>query len=180
MKTLVMVDVQSLFYGMKRVTGDYFARVDYQKLRDLLKEGSDVLQLNAYIMTLVTDQNRRGQKSDENFAKMLRKFGYNVKRHYCTMEITDGATRNVTVSKPTQMTREIVLDAIRFLPTVDRVIIVSGSGAMLPVARKAKELGKQVWVACFEKAGDLNRELRKAVDNVITLDAEMQWKPNVG
>lgn len=177
MKTLAMVDCQSLFYGMKRVTGDYFARVDYQKLRDVLKEGSDTLQATVYIMTLVTDQNRRGQKSDENFTKMLRKFGYNVKRHYCTVAITDGATRNVTVSKPTQMTREIVLDSIRLLPTVDRLIIVSGSGAMLPVARKAKELGKEVWVSCFEKAGDLNRELRKAVDKVIVLDASIQWVP---
>ena len=69
----------------------------------------------------------------------------------------------------------MILDAIRYIPAYDQVVIVSGAGATISVAEKAHENGKRVIVAAFEKAGDLNQELKARADKLVQLDASFRF-----
>jgi uncharacterized LabA/DUF88 family protein len=68
----------------------------------------------------------------------------------------------------------MVFDALHYLDIIDKLVIVSGNGVLAEAAKTAKTKGKIVWVACFEKSGDLHREFRPIVDKVIGLDETLK------
>lgn len=177
MKSVVFVDIQNVFYGLKRITGDQRARCDFVKLRNVLSSSEDDLFL-AYIVTPVmgADSPRpHVMKDDAWFIHFLRKSGYQVRRHFA--RVFQSKDDDSVQFDRTSPVREMVIDSLRHIHSFDRVVIVSGSGATIPLADKAHELGKLVVVASFERAGDLNPGLKARADETVQLDASFQYVP---
>lgn len=176
-KSVVFVDVQNLYYGMRRVTGDPAARCDYVALRNVLRSSPDDLFL-AYVVTPVLGADSEYphvMKDDAWFIRFLRKSGYQVRRHFARVyQSRDGDGVQFDHTSPI---REMVFDSARYTHAFDRVVIVSGSGAMIQIADRARELGKRVAVACFERAKDLNPALKIRADEVIQLEAGLRYVP---
>ena len=170
MKTLGLVDLQNIWYGMQRVTG-LAARIDFVKLRKAISTSEEDLMI-AYVITPVQGETKQPLRDDRKFAAFLKKAGFSVHRQYAQINMDDSG---VHFDKSHTADR-MFFDVVKFLPSFDRLVVVSGSGAMIPLVNKAKSDGKPVVIASFDKAGDLNRELGALADSLIHLDASYKFE----
>lgn len=186
MKVAAFCDVQNLFHGLTRVTGDKRARVDYSRLRKILSEGADEIKMTAYLMTPVEKipidkppspippEDQTGFV-DDSFVVLLRRLGYSVRRNFCSMKVQETDEARYVYYVRTSMARAVYNDVKDCLDDYQRFILVSGAGALVPTAKMVKEAGKTLWVAAFAKSGDLNAEYRRIADKVIPLDETLRW-----
>lgn len=185
MKSLVLVDVPQLWHGIKRVTGDPKARLDYVRLRKELSESPQDVFI-AYLACLVSARGGHPLRDDSNFTNLLNRSGYLVHRSYVPVKSGEMGPRQ---EDPTASVYGPALTAtITRLPEFDVLRIVSGSGGFIPMAEHAKELGKTVVVYSFGKlpsgnshkvsgAGDLNPTLHELADCTIFLNASYVYDP---
>jgi hypothetical protein len=174
-RTLAVVDVQNIFYGLKRVTGVGEARFDYVRFRKEMTTSPEDLFV-AYVVTPVVGRDSVAGiplRDDSAFVHFMKKAGYKIQRHFARVYMEEG-DKEVQFDRTSPADR-MFLDTLRYLGSYDRLVIVSGSGSMIPLAEKAKEKGKKVVVASFDKAGDLNRELAALADELVHLDATYRY-----
>lgn len=173
-RTLAFVDCQQLFFGLKRVTGRHTDRIDYVKLRSKLGSSSKDMFF-AYIISplAAAGEGKKIPLHDESkFIRFLTGYGYTVRRHFAKVEFNRA---DMLQFSNTSAIREMTADSIRYMPEFDRIVLASGSGSMIGLADRAHELGKNVVVASFSHAGDLNRELEAKADVLYQLDASFRY-----
>ena len=181
-----MVDVPQLWHGIKRVTGDPAARVDYVRLRKEISRSSGD-RFIAYLVCLTSARGGRPLRDDSGFATLLSRAGYEVHRSYVPVRSADCGPRSeestISVYSPA------MLDAVVSLPEFDTLAVVSGAGGFIPIAEHAKTLGKDVVVYAFGRSpvrteshgrgpGDLNPTLFGIADRFISLDASYAYDPH--
>lgn len=182
-RVLFLVDVQNIFHGMKRATGDPSVRVDFRKLRETLMSGVQTGIFVAYVPTPVQSISRTFENEciepgvqfisgfvNDNFVKMLISNGYKVKRF--PMEMRVDATGKHQYVSTERLVSSMELEIFRWINAVDSVVIVSGAGKMIPVAQQIRNTGRKVKLACINKASDTNKVLVENVDEVIYLSTE--------
>lgn len=162
-RSLVIVDVQSLFLGAREYAG-ILARMDYVRLKDLFKElegDTTIIDKVAYILASPLHDDRR-------FIQFLKKNNY------------------ITIRKPAQLNRigngdepalksqswadAMVWEAIKMLPKYDSIIIVSGNGQFNSVLSAAKQNNKRTTVVSFKAS--LQSTLSSSADKVVILDSK--------
>jgi len=185
LKTFVVCDIQNIFHGLIRTTGDPRARVDYVKLKRIVTHPGEETLLTAYIVTPVASTEIQ-EKSlippeqqtgfiDDSFVELLKRLGYKVRRSFCSMKVNETAeVRHVNYVR-TSMAHAVYQDVREVLAYYDKVVLVSGAGALLPTANMVKEAGKVLWVVAFIRAGDLNSEYRRIADKILPLNDTLRW-----
>lgn len=166
MRNLAIVDVQTLFLASREEYGP-LARIDYVKLRSLLKQDTlDITDAVAYILASPYHDDRR-------FIRFLKKHGYILIRKFAQLDIPRVAspandTEESIKFKNRSWIDSMVWESIKMLPRYDHIYIVSGNGQFCTVVDAAHKNGKKVTVVSFK--GSLQKELAAMADNLITLD----------
>lgn len=163
MRNLGIVDIQTLFLASREEYGP-LARVDYVKLRSLLKQDTlDITDAVAYILASPYHDDRR-------FIRFLKKHGYILIRKFAQLDIPRSTVTDEQEIKFKNRSwiDSMVWESIKMLPRYDHIYIVSGNGQFCTVVDAAHKNNKKVTVISFK--GSLQKELAAMADNVVILD----------
>jgi hypothetical protein len=181
------VDIQNLFHGLCRMTGDRQARVDYIRLRNMIRGEALDVEITAYVMTPVKELPVEDPSSDsvppedrvgfvdDRFVDLLKRLGYRVRRDFCAMQVTETDDERYVSYVRTSMARSVYRDVREVLDSCDIILLVSGVGALLPTAEMVKAAKKELWIAAFVRAGDMHSEYKRIADRIIPLDTSLRW-----
>jgi uncharacterized LabA/DUF88 family protein len=145
-KTVVLVDVQNLFYSARNL---YNSKIDYAKLLENLTNLHDISRVLAYVV-------QRPDVSQTGFLDALLSFGYDVR-------IKEGRARVDSQNEP-RASYEVMLtiDAMEFSAKADNIILVTGDNQYAPLVRHLRSKGCRVEVMYVD--GSLGRELSSVAD----------------
>lgn len=183
-KRLVLVDVQHLFYGIKRFTGDQTARLDYGKLFKLV---TDDRPNNTLVMAyVITPSQTKDQPQppmnpgssgfytgyiDDRFVNMLSHTGYRIRRSIGHPQIDDNG--GIQFERGGSI-RNMMWDFIGH-PGIEELWIVSGYGQVMKLVEKAKEGRVKTTIISFPS--DIHSVLQEAADKIIHLDGDYKFVP---
>lgn len=148
-KVLVLVDVPNIYFTLRK---NLDGRLDYTKFLNRLQESFIIHRAIAY----------GGQLSDEaeSFISVLQSVGYET-RFKPVQVFSDG-------SKRANFDLDIAMDAVRILPSVDIVVLVSGDGDFVPVIEYIQSRGKR----CFVWGSKISKELRSIANEAFEITPE--------
>ncbi len=148
----VFIDTQNLYHSAKNLFG---ARVNFGAILKEAVAGRNVIRAIAYVI--------KTESGDEkNFFEALGKVGIEAKVKDL-QTFGDG-------TKKADWDVGLAVDAIRFSPTLDVVIIVSGDGDFVPLVEYLKSKDIQVEVMAFARSA--SGKLKEVADDFIDLGAD--------
>jgi uncharacterized LabA/DUF88 family protein len=145
----VFIDTQNLYHSARNL---YKARVNFGAVLKEAVAGRKLVRAIAYVITSETGE-------EKNFFEALGKLGIETKTK--DLQIFYGG------SKKGDWDVGLAVDAIKFAPKLDAVVLVAGDGDYVPMVEYIQNLGVQVEGISFGKS--TSGKLREAVDDFIDL-----------
>lgn len=150
-RVAIFLDTQNIYHSARNF---YQKKVDFWKLVNLLVEERTLVHVFAYVIK--TDLSPK----EINFFESLAQMGIKL-RIKEAVSYPDGTVK-------ADWDVGLAIDAIRFSPSVDVVILVTGDGDFAPLLEYLKNNGKQVEVAGFGK--NTSVKLKETCDYFYDLD----------
>lgn len=145
----VFIDTQNLYHSAKNL---YKARVNFASIMKEAVAGRSIVRAIAYVITT--------ESGDESgFFEALGKLGIETKTK--DLQIFSGG------AKKADWDVGLAVDAIKFAPKLDAVVIASGDGDFVPLVEYLKLQGIQVEVISFGKSSSL--KLKEVADDFIDM-----------
>lgn len=145
----VFIDTQNLYHSARNL---YKARVNFGAVLKEAVAGRKLVRAVAYVITSETGE-------EKNFFEALEKLGIETKTK--DLQVFYGG------SKKGDWDVGLAVDAIKFAPKLDAVVLVAGDGDYVPMVEYIQNLGVQVEAISFGKS--TSGKLRDAVDDFIDL-----------
>jgi len=145
----VFIDTQNLYHSARNL---YKARVNFGAVLKEAVAGRKLVRAIAYVITSETGE-------EKNFFEALGKLGIETKTK--DLQVFYGG------SKKGDWDVGLAVDAIKFAPKLDAVVLVAGDGDYVPMVEYIQNLGVQVEGISFGKS--TSGKLREAVDDFIDL-----------
>jgi len=145
----VFIDTQNLYHSARNL---YKARVNFGAVLKEAVAGRKLVRAVAYVIT--------SEAGDEkNFFEALGKLGIETKTK--DLQVYYGGF------KKGDWDVGLAVDAIKFAPKLDAVVLVAGDGDYVPMVEYIQSMGVQVEAISFGKS--TSGKLREAVDDFIDL-----------
>ncbi|KKR34898.1 MAG: hypothetical protein UT67_C0005G0010 [Candidatus Magasanikbacteria bacterium GW2011_GWA2_40_10] len=148
----VFIDVQNMYYSAKNLFG---AKVNFGNIVKEATAGRKLIRAIAYVVSTEG-------KEEQPFFDALYNVGIETKDK--PLQIFLGG------EKKADWDVGLAVDAIRFSPSLDAIILVSGDGDYIPLVDYLRSQGKQVEVIAF--GGTTSGKLIDAVDDFIDLSQD--------
>lgn len=145
----VLIDVQNLYHSAKNL---YNARVNFREILKTAVSERSLIRAFGYVVSTKTGEERP-------FFDALTKLGIETRVREL-QEFYGG-------QKKADWDVGIVIDAIRILPSIDALVLVSGDGDFLSLVEYLKNQGKRVEVIAFGKSA--SGKLKEDADEFIDL-----------
>ena len=134
-RVAVFVDVQNMYYSAKNL---YQSKVDFGKLLSYGVAGRRLIRAFAYVI-------KADVGAEKEFFEALHKIGYEVREK--ELQIFYGG------AKKGDWDVGLCMDAVRVMPKVDAMILVSGDGDYTDLLDYARSQGVRTEVIAFGKTG---------------------------
>ncbi len=148
-RVAVLVDVQNLYYSAKNL---YSAKVNFKNLLDLCVQGRILTRGIAYVINA-----NEGEPNE--FFDAVNNAGFETKEK--PLQTFFGG------AKKGDWDVGIAMDAVRFAPKVDSIVLCSGDGDYNPLVTYLQSAGCLVEVVAFAKTA--NKQLIEACDDFIDI-----------
>ena len=148
-RVAVFIDTQNLYHSARNLYG---AKVNFGAVLKEAVAGRHLVRAVAYVITTETQE-------EKSFFEALNSLGIETKTK--DLQIFLGG------AKKADWDVGIAVDAIRFAPKVDAVVISSGDGDFIPLVEYLKFMGTQVEVITFGRSA--SGRLREAADDFIDM-----------
>lgn len=145
----VFIDTQNLYHSARNL---YKARVNFGAVLKEAVAGRKLVRAIAYVITSEAGDER-------SFFEALEKLGIETKTK--DLQVFYGG------SKKGDWDVGLAVDAIKFAPKLDALVLVAGDGDYVPMVEYIQSLGVQVEGISFGKS--TSGKLREAVDDFIDL-----------
>ena len=145
----IFIDTQNLYHSAKNL---YKARVNFSAIVKEALAGRQLIRAIAYVITTETGE-------EKNFLEALEKAGIETKAK--PLQVFFGG------AKKADWDVGMAVDAIKFSPKLDVVVIVSGDGDFVPLVEYLKAQS-QVEVIAFGKSS--STQLREIADDFLDLE----------
>lgn len=158
-RSVIMIDGAGIHDTLRAINAD----IDYLKLRQLFV-GEIQLVRAIYYALIGTDEEAFGLR------RLLEWLDYNgyVVRERPSREFTDGNGRRI---KRGRVSLEMAVDALEMAPVIDRLILFSGDGAVVPLVKAVQRRGVCVTAVSTLalKPPIIAKELRRQVDHFVDM-----------
>ncbi len=148
----VFIDVQNMYYSAKNLFG---AKVNFGNIVKEATAGRKLIRAIAYVVSTES-------KEEQPFFDALYNVGIETKDK--PLQIFLGG------EKKADWDVGLAVDAIRFSPGLDAIVLVSGDGDYIPLVEYLRSHGKQVEVIAF--GGTTSGKLIDAADDFIDLSQD--------
>jgi len=148
----VFIDVQNMYYSAKNLFG---AKVNFGNIVKEATAGRKLIRAIAYVVSTES-------KEEQPFFDALYNVGIETKDK--PLQIFLGG------EKKADWDVGLAVDAIRFSPSLDAIVLVSGDGDYIPLVEYLRSQGKQVEVMAF--GGTTSGKLIEAADDFIDLSQD--------
>ena len=145
----VLIDVQNMYHSAKNLYG---ARVNFKEVMKAAVAGRKLIRAIAYVIRTETGE-------EKAFFEALTKMGIEVKMK--DLQIFYGGL------KKADWDVGIAVDAIRLLPLLDVIVLISGDGDFCPLVEYLRNEGRQVETIAFGKSA--SAKLKELADDFIDL-----------
>ena len=145
----VLIDVQNMYHSAKNLYG---ARVNFKEVMKAAVAGRKLIRAIAYVIKTETGE-------EKAFFEALTKMGIEVKTK--DLQIFYGGL------KKADWDVGIAVDAIRLLPLLDVIVLISGDGDFCPLVEYLRNEGRQVETIAFGKSA--SAKLKELADDFIDL-----------
>ncbi|MFZ2663870.1 MAG: NYN domain-containing protein [Patescibacteria group bacterium] len=149
-RVAIFVDVQNMYYSAKNLYG---AKVDFGRVLASGVAGRKLVRAFAYVI-------KADVGAEKDFFGALQKIGYEVKEK--DLQIFLGG------AKKGDWDVGLCMDAVRMVPKIDVMILVSGDGDYTDLLEYARSQGVRTEVIAFGKTG--SSRLFSEADFVIDMD----------
>jgi len=146
----VLIDVQNMYHSAKNLYG---ARVNFKEVMKAAVAGRKLIRAIAYVIKTETGE-------EKAFFEALTKMGIEVKTK--DLQIFYGGL------KKADWDVGMAVDAIRLLPLLDVIVLISGDGDFCPLVEYLRNEGRQVETIAFGKSA--SAKLKELADDFIDLD----------
>ena len=146
----IFVDVQNMYYSAKNLYG---SKVDFGKVLAAGVAGRKLVRAFAYVI-------KADVGAEKDFFEALQKIGYEVKEK--DLQVFLGG------SKKGDWDVGLCMDAVRMVPKMDAMVLVSGDGDYTDLLEYARSQGVRTEVIAFGKTG--SSRLFGLADFVIDMD----------
>lgn len=134
-RVAVFVDVQNMYYSAKNLYG---AKVDFSKVLSVGVGARRLVRAFTYVI-------RADVGAEREFFEALHKIGYEVREK--ELQIFYGG------SKKGDWDVGLCMDAVRLIPKIDAMVLVSGDGDYTDLLEYARSQGVRTEVIAFSKTG---------------------------
>jgi uncharacterized LabA/DUF88 family protein len=157
----VFVDIQNMYYSAKNL---YSSKVDFGKLLNTAVSGRKLIRAFAYVI-------KADVGSEREFFEALNKIGYEVREK--ELQIFYGG------AKKGDWDVGLCMDAVRTMPKIDTMVLVSGDGDYTDLLDYARSQGLRTEVIAFGKTGSsrLFTEADLVTDMGLTPEKYLIGKP---
>ncbi len=145
----VFIDIQNMYYSAKNLFGQ---KVHFGNIVKEATAGRKLIRAIAYVVRTET-------KEEQPFFDALYNLGIETREK--PLQVFYGG------EKKADWDVGVTVDAIRFAPSLDAIILVSGDGDYVPLVEYLRNQGKQVEVMAF--GGTASSKLVEAADDFIDL-----------
>jgi uncharacterized protein (TIGR00288 family) len=145
----VLIDVQNMYHSARNLYG---TRVNFNEVMKNAVAGRKLIRAIAYVIRTETGE-------EKAFFEALTKIGIEVKMK--DLQVFYGGL------KKADWDVGIAVDAIRLLPLLDVVVLISGDGDFCPLVEYLKNEGRQIEVIAFGKSA--SGKLKELADDFIDL-----------
>lgn len=145
----ILIDVQNMYHSAKNL---YNSRVNFKELLKTAVAERKLIRAIAYLI-------RTESGEEKAFCEALSKMGIEVKMK--DLQVFYGGL------KKADWDVGIAVDAVRLLPLLDVIILISGDGDFCPLVEYLKNEGRQVEVIAFGKSASL--KLKELADDFVDL-----------
>lgn len=145
----VLIDVQNMYHSAKNLYG---ARVNFKEVMKTAVAGRKLIRAIAYVIRTETGE-------EKAFFEALTKIGIEVKMK--DLQVFYGGL------KKADWDVGMAVDAIRLLPLLDVIVLISGDGDFCPLMEYLKNEGRQVEAMAFGKSA--SAKLKELADDFIDL-----------
>ena len=149
-RVAVFVDVQNMYYSAKNL---YSAKVNFGKVLQAGVEDRRLIRAFAYVI-------KADVGAEKEFFEALSKFGFEVREK--ELQVFYGG------SKKGDWDVGLCMDAVRLMPKLDAMVLVSGDGDYTDLLEYAKSRGVRTEVMAFGRTG--SSKLFEEADQVIDMD----------
>ena len=150
-RVAVFVDVQNMYYSAKNL---YTAKVNFGKVLQEGVAGRKLVRAYAYVI-------KADVGAEKEFFGALSKMGFEVREK--ELQVFYGG------SKKGDWDVGLCMDAVRLIPKLDAMVLVSGDGDYTDLLEYAKSRGVRTEVMAFGKTG--SNKLFDEADQVIDMSA---------
>ncbi len=151
----VFVDVQNMYYSARNI---YKAKVNFKTILKEAVKGRQLIRAIAYVI-------KADVKDESNFFEALKNLGYEVKAK--DLQVFYGG------AKKGDWDVGIAMDTIELAPKLDAVVLITGDGDFVPLAKHLKHaVGCYVEVMAFGKSS--SQKLVEQADNFVDLGLDLQ------
>ena len=148
-RVAMLIDTQNLYHSARNL---YSAKVNFGAVLKEAVAGRHLVRAIAYVITTEAED-------EKNFFEALNSLGIETKTK--DLQIFFGG------AKKADWDVALAVDAIRFAPKVDAIIIASGDGDFWPLVEHLKSTGTQVEVITFGRSA--SGRLREVADDFIDM-----------
>lgn len=134
-RVAVFVDIQNMYYSAKNL---YQSKVDFGKVLSEGVGGRRLVRAFAYVI-------KADVGAEKDFFEALSKIGYEVKEK--DLQIFYGG------AKKGDWDVGLCMDAVRLIPKIDAMVLVSGDGDYIDLLQYAQSQGVRTEVIAFGKTG---------------------------
>ncbi|MFT5367166.1 MAG: uncharacterized LabA/DUF88 family protein [Candidatus Latescibacterota bacterium] len=153
----IFVDVQNIFYASKQ----FNARLDFDKLLKIAVGSRRLIRAIAYVV-------QSPDVDQSGFISMLQQKSYEVRRKDLRQR-SDGSAKG-------DWDMGMAIDVMRFVNTLDVVVLVSGDGDFVSLVNLVKTIGPRVEVISF--VHNTARDLIHSADKHIPIEETLLLKNN--
>jgi uncharacterized LabA/DUF88 family protein len=151
----IFVDVQNIFYASKQ----FNSRLDFDKLLKISVGSRRLIRAIAYVV-------QSPEVDQSSFISMLQQKSYEVRRKDLRQR-SDGSAKG-------DWDMGMAIDVMRFVNTLDVVVLVSGDGDFVSLVNLVKTIGPRVEVISF--LHNTARDLINSADKHIPIENELLLK----
>lgn len=150
----VFVDIQNMYYSAKHL---YSAKVNYAKVLDEAVSGRKLIRAFAYVI-------KADVGAEQDFFDALAKIGFEVRQK--DLQIFYGG------AKKGDWDVGLCMDAVRLVPKMDVMVLVSGDGDYTDLLDFARSQGVRTEIIAFSKTG--SSKLFEKADDVLDMSKDLK------
>lgn len=151
-RVAVLIDAQNMYHSAKNLYG---ARVNFKEILKTAVAGRKLIRAIGYVI-------RTESGEEKTFFGALTKMGIETKVK--DLQIFYGGL------KKADWDVGIAVDAIKLVPQLDALVLVTGDGDFIPLVEYLKGQGRQIEVIAFSKSA--STKLTEIVDDFVDLSED--------